>query len=367
MISIIVPVGVLIAQLLTAPPVQAQTSNSENSLGQNPCLQAAWLQAECNDGSFRVDTIPPTYHYIGPTSDNTTENACICTTVVYNLMAACGACQNLTYITLVCIIMLESLMLRRVVCNPSWTSWSFYCIDYRSVAEGTYNVTIPYGTSIPAWAYDLPSNHNDTFNIPAAKNIGDSPERTGSILSPTATSTYSLSDSLSYSLPYSISDSLLTGFPFDTTLSSSPTQSQGGGGSSSNVGAIAGGVAGGVVGLGLIALVGFLLLRKRSAQPPPKILPSQNSDGVLISPTSPGFSGANGGGGTTLNGSGPEMLVADNRPMSFPSVYDPNDPSTYPTTPIPSPSQTTGPSHPSFPTPPLERDPAGKYSGVPEL
>jgi len=256
-------------------------------------------------------------------------------------MSACGACQNLTWIT--------------------WTSWSFYCIDYRGVKEGTYDVTIPYGTSIPAWAYDLPSNHNDTFNIPAAKNIGDSPERTGSILSPTSTTSTPGS-----SLSLSFSDSLLTGFPFGTSLSSSPTQSQGGGGSSSNVGAIAGGVVGGVVGLGLIGLAGFLLLRKRSAQPPPNILPSQNSDGVLISPTSPGFSGANGGG-MTLNGSGPEMLVADNRPMSFPSVYDPNDPSTYPTTPTPSPSQTTGHNHPSFPAPASERDPAGKYSGVPEL
>ncbi|KAF9507618.1 hypothetical protein BS47DRAFT_288287 [Hydnum rufescens UP504] len=162
MISIIVPVGVFIAHLLTLPTVQAQTSNvtclpsfnwSDNSLGQSPCLQAAWLQAECNDGNWRVNSLPPDYQYIGPTSDNSTENACICTTVVYNLLSACGACQNLTWIT--------------------WTTWSFYCVDYRYIKEGTYNVTIPYGTSISAWAFDLPRNHNDTFDISAAQNIGD--------------------------------------------------------------------------------------------------------------------------------------------------------------------------------------------------
>ncbi|KAF9507622.1 hypothetical protein BS47DRAFT_289414 [Hydnum rufescens UP504] len=132
MISIIVPVGVFIAHLLTLPTVQAQASNvtclpsfdwSDNSLGQNPCLQAAWLQAECHDGDWRVNTIPPAFHYIGP-QNNSTENACICTTVVYNLMSTCGACQNRTWI--------------------SWTSWSFYCVDYRNITEGTWvNVSSP--------------------------------------------------------------------------------------------------------------------------------------------------------------------------------------------------------------------------------
>ncbi|KAF9507623.1 hypothetical protein BS47DRAFT_1488771 [Hydnum rufescens UP504] len=253
MISIIVLVGVLIARLLTLPTVQAQTSNvtclptfnwSNNSLGQSPCLQAAWLQAQCHDGDWRVDTIPPAFQYFGPTQNNSTENACICTTVVYNLMSACGACQNRTWI--------------------SWTSWSFYCVDYRNITEGTYNVTIPHGTAIPAWAFDLPSNHNDTFDISAAQDIGgqwilpiffnslgllrfdsdrlapsDYPERTGSILSPTPTST---------------SDSLLTGSPSVTSSSSSPTQFGGRRGSTSNAAAITGGVVGGVVGLGLIGL-----------------------------------------------------------------------------------------------------------------
>ncbi|KAF9507616.1 hypothetical protein BS47DRAFT_1488764 [Hydnum rufescens UP504] len=341
MISIIVLVGVFIGRFLPFPTVQAQTSNvtclpsfnwSDNSLGQSPCLQAAWLQAECNDGDWGVDSLPPDYHYIGPTSDNSTENACICTTVVYNLLSACGACQNLIWIT--------------------WTSWSFFCVDYRYIKEGTYNVTIPYGTSIPAWAFDLPSHHNDTFNISAAKNIGDSPERTGGTLSPTSTSTSTPS--------FTTSGSLLTGYPSSASSSSSPTQSGGSRGSTSNVGAIAGGVAGGVVGLALIGLAGFLLLRKRR---PPSTVPSQDSDRVLISSTSAGFSGVSGRGGTTLSGSGPEMVNADNRPRSFPSVYDPNDPSTYPTTP----SQATGSNHLSFPAPALERDPVAKYSGVPEL
>ena len=68
-----------------------------------------------------------------------------------------------------------------------------------------------------------------------------------------------------------------------TSTSGSPTtsstQTKGGGGSS-NTGAIAGGVAGGIVGLALIAAIGYLLLRKPSQVPKPVPLNGGSSQGV---------------------------------------------------------------------------------------
>jgi len=356
MISIVVPLGVLVAWLLSLPTAQAQTSNvtcipglewASNSKGQNPCLQAAWVQAVCNNGNFRVDTIPPTYHYIGPTSDKSTENACICSTVVYNLMSGCAACQNLTWI--------------------SWPSWSFYCNDYSRV-EGTFNVSIPYGTAVPAWAFDLPINHGDIFNLTIAKNIGDAPERLPASTSEAPSSTSSTPDvTPTFSISFPTSLFFVPSSSPSSSSTSTPISGGGSKGSSNNAGAIAGGVVGGVVGLGLIIVAAFFVLRRRQQQ---HGLQSPESAGGLVSPALPGNGAADGGALNLAPGSpvgSQEMGIANDRPMSFPSVYNPNDPSTYPGTPTP--SHITSPQHTSFPPSQSFPEPVvpGKYSGVPEV
>lgn len=97
---------------------------SYNSLEQNPCKVAAYLEAVCNSGraslflppsfsfeylccsgteymllrwttnaEFSIPALLPDNHYTGPTVANT-DNLCKCNTVVYSLVSACGGCQG---------------------------------------------------------------------------------------------------------------------------------------------------------------------------------------------------------------------------------------------------------------------------------
>lgn len=100
---------------------------SYNSLNQNPCKVAAYLEAVCNSGrtspllsspflypcqpvlksnltltlrfrrttiaEFSVPALLPGNHYTGPSVAGTT-NLCKCNTVVYSLVSACGGCQG---------------------------------------------------------------------------------------------------------------------------------------------------------------------------------------------------------------------------------------------------------------------------------
>ena len=81
-----------------------------NSLGQSPCIVAAYLQVACNNGSgslcstplstlltlwqadWLVIALPNATHYTGP--DQTKINTCQCSTVTYSMISACGLCQN---------------------------------------------------------------------------------------------------------------------------------------------------------------------------------------------------------------------------------------------------------------------------------
>jgi len=130
-----------------------------------------------------------------------------------------------------------------------------------TATEGTYPGTIPTDTIVPHWAYVPPSTTGDRFNVSVAKLAGDFPESSQVSSTPTSSSS---STTLTSSFGYSTTTSISTSTP-TTSSSASPTSTTGGGGgkSSTNVGAIAGGVAGGVLGLALISFLGFLLLRNK--------------------------------------------------------------------------------------------------------
>jgi hypothetical protein len=90
-----------------------------NSLGQNPCMVAAYLISTCSGGcefsslfcscvckpcrlvffaAFTINSLAPGYHYTGPSgSDNT--DLCKCNTVAYSLISACDACQGADWIS----------------------------------------------------------------------------------------------------------------------------------------------------------------------------------------------------------------------------------------------------------------------------
>ncbi|KIM62175.1 hypothetical protein SCLCIDRAFT_120442 [Scleroderma citrinum Foug A] len=99
-----------------------------NSIGQDPCLVAAFVLGACTGGQFLVPSLDSGFTYGGPFISMATP--CECNTITYNLMAACSICQNRAYIT--------------------WSSWSTNC---SMTYPGVYPEDIPSGTAIPHWAY----------------------------------------------------------------------------------------------------------------------------------------------------------------------------------------------------------------------
>ncbi|KAL5529756.1 hypothetical protein ACEPAG_5741 [Sanghuangporus baumii] len=305
-----------------------------NSRGQSPCLVGAYIGGACNGGQYDVGALLEGQHYIGPTSSN--ANGCLCSTVMYSLMGACSTCQNATIIT--------------------WSAWSANCPE---VFAQAFPQDIPQDTAVPGWAYD-PIPNNGTFDVNQALT-DNSPESTATFIQSTNTGTRTA-----------------------TGTASSVAQAGGGDddGGGSNTGAIAGGVVGGVVGVALLGLLGFFLYRRKRNQNA-KLSSIQNS-GVNANLTGSTYAGGSHGG---LQGMGEYAPVPytphayeggvggmASPPMMGQKLYDPNDPSTFPTAASPPPvamtNQTTGsnanlPYAPSFPQPQTSNQ--GTYRGVAEV
>ncbi|KAN0076908.1 hypothetical protein V8E55_010763 [Tylopilus felleus] len=199
------------------------------------------------------------------------QNECQCSSIFYNTICACGLCQNHSII--------------------GWDSWDFNC---STVYPGTFPLGIPAGTAVPQWALQDVTLSN-MFNVTLAQSVGDNPESTathvqstGSVATP------------SKSVPASLTPS--------PSVSSS---------SKSNTGAIAGGVVGGVVGLALlvgVAVVTFSIMRKKRRK-----IPSSAQFADTPNSPSPGYTS-------------PTFFAPQ---TAQPKLYDPSDPSTFPTTPVP--------------------------------
>ncbi|KAK0210848.1 hypothetical protein DFS33DRAFT_332507 [Desarmillaria ectypa] len=85
--------------------VRGQTTNAtcvssygwaNNTLGQSPCLVAAYLQTACLNTTFIVPALPEGTHYTGPSTAQ--ADLCKCNTVTYSLISACADCQNCQYL-----------------------------------------------------------------------------------------------------------------------------------------------------------------------------------------------------------------------------------------------------------------------------
>ncbi|KAH8989176.1 hypothetical protein EDB86DRAFT_2944299 [Lactarius hatsudake] len=166
----------------------------------------------------------------------------------------------------------------------SYFAWSFNCTT--KVTPGTFPNPVPAGTRVPKWAY-IDSYTGDSWNISAAQLTGDSPEVTGTVsIVPTRFSQSTLTPTSSVSRSGSLS-------------TSAPTPH-----SRSNTGAIAGGVVGGIVGAALIAGIwSWFAIRQRRARSAPY----------------PDFQGGK-------REHQPPYSLAEGAPK----VYDPSDPTTYP-------------------------------------
>ncbi|KAI0318817.1 hypothetical protein OF83DRAFT_893521 [Amylostereum chailletii] len=266
----------VVAQL-GAPSCQSSFEWAFNSLGQSPCLVAAYAESVCNSGQFTIPSLDVGSHYTGP-NGNATDPAdagdlCKCNTVAYSLISACAACQNATWI--------------------QWSTWAFNCTGV--APDAVYPETIPTGTRFPHWAY-LPVTGTDIFNVTTAQldalnnNAPESTATSGpTTVNPSATSTASSGQ---------------------TTGGASGSHSSSGGGS--NAGAIAGGVVGGVVGAALLGLAAWYFIRKRrAAQAAPSAM----------------YVGTHSPMGET------DLTVSPFPPPSDAQMryYNPSDPTTYPT------------------------------------
>lgn len=214
--------------------------------------------------------------------------------------------------------------------NQSFLSWTSYDSNCTAVYNQIFVDPIPTSTKIPHYAY-LDVVTNDTFS-PAAAEIAGGPE--------------------SSAVPQATGSS--------TTIVSS-TSAAGNNKSKSNAGAIAGGVIGGVVFLGTVAgLVTFIIMRRGKRSSSSGETPSTYYSSVASPETVVGY--ADGKGDTTLPSS-----------MGSGRVYDPNDPSTFPTSgPLGNSTYSNSPAlnqpsviNPIFPANPAAARP--QYSGAPEL
>ncbi|EUC56219.1 transmembrane protein, putative [Rhizoctonia solani AG-3 Rhs1AP] len=135
--------------------------------------------------------------------------------------------------------------------SGSWGQWIASC-PTDIITIGRYPIPLPEGVSIPSWAY-YDFTTSGVFNAVVGPESSAIPAATGppvsaSVPSPTITRTV----------------------PTDTennegSSTSRPVKNQSET-ASSNTGAIAGGVVGGILGIGLIALVAFVLTRKRKSE-----------------------------------------------------------------------------------------------------
>ncbi|KAI9459401.1 hypothetical protein BJY52DRAFT_366461 [Lactarius psammicola] len=249
---------------VSAPNCTDSTFNwSFNSLQQNPCWVSAYLSSVCSGGSFLIPALLPQHSYTGPTGISDYGDICKCNTVVYNLMSACDACQGESWIP--------------------YSTWSFNCTT--KATPGTFPEPVPAGTRVPKWAY-IDTSFGDNWNISEAQRVGDSPEVTGTALI-VATSTSEVTKS--------------TITP-DTSSSSTPISDH-----SSNTGAIAGGVVGGIIAVALIAgVVLWFVIRRRRARSVPSA-PYEDPQG-----------------------SEKEQLPPHPLAEGTLKIYDPSDPATYP-------------------------------------
>jgi len=269
------------------------------------CTVAAYLEAACNGGDYKIDPLPVNSHYQPP--NPLTANAFQCSSVVYELIAACADCQNRTY--------------------SRWSTWSTNCT---TVYRGSFSKDIPAGTSVPAWAYIDPTI-TDNYNRTLAQSNLSSPESSAS--------------------------------PKPTGSSSSGGQSSGPGATSlpkkhANTGAIAGGVVGGVVVLlAAIALAVWFIMRNRRRHIAQLHSPAGPLNNLSLAASPPPMSHR------ATDNTTPSLSRG-----ASPRFYDPSDPTTYPAL-AGSPTiytTNTGTAYvdSTYGTPSITR---GQYTGAPEV
>ncbi|KAF8463024.1 hypothetical protein DFH94DRAFT_481856 [Russula ochroleuca] len=227
--------GFAVAQI-SAPNCTSSTWEwSYNSIGQNPCIVAAYMLSTCKGGSYAIGALPTGSVYTGP-SGTDGANLCMCSTVGYSLLSACGGCQGETWIT--------------------WSEYSFNCT--KTLPASQFPNPIPAGTCAPKWALlDVTNENGWDFNKSYA--TGGTPELgPGTILGSSGTSSTSASSTIPGPASASVSDSST---PNTATPKATPIPI---GGHGSKAGLITGGIVGGIAAISLLVAAFFYRRRRRS-------------------------------------------------------------------------------------------------------
>ncbi|TEB37250.1 hypothetical protein FA13DRAFT_1726336 [Coprinellus micaceus] len=99
-----------------------------DAAGHTPCWTAAQLYIPCGIGNKFLQAIPPDTVYLGPNS--THQDECGCSSAVYILTSACGACQSRPWV--------------------NYVSWARECPEQmKSIG---YPKDVPIRVTIPEWA-----------------------------------------------------------------------------------------------------------------------------------------------------------------------------------------------------------------------
>jgi len=267
--------GVFAPRALAAFGVcQAGWEWAYNSKQQNPCEIGGGLEAPCEGFSvYELGPLEPGTNYVTPQRNSTTSQMCQCNTVMFSLYMACTACQNVT--------------------TQTWTFWSQFC-DQVYVTQ--YPESIPVNTSVPHWAF-LDYTVGDKFDPVLAMAAGGQPETSAPV-----PSTVSLSGG-------SGSASSISGSPTST-----PTRFNQVNKPSPRTGAIAGGVIGGLAFLAAVGVGVWIFLRRRAT--------AGRRDGM--------FGGIDGDYLDYPRHPAGSSVSEHGRHPSQMRLYDPSDPSTFP-------------------------------------
>ncbi|KAJ7751871.1 hypothetical protein DFH07DRAFT_825725 [Mycena maculata] len=137
-----------------APQTQAYCSTdfdwATNSQSLSPCLLTAFVWGSCFTGNWDVEALTAGNQYTNPNS--TTANLCTCSWAAYNLISACTACQGF-----------DSAV-------QNWAAYDQSCGDFLTDTYFPSNVTLPNNTAIPYWAATNPTTWNDgRFDVSQAQ------------------------------------------------------------------------------------------------------------------------------------------------------------------------------------------------------
>jgi len=196
----------------------SQFSWTDNSKNISPCDVAASVFGTCGGSTWNITPLNSSYRYSVPVAVNGTVNLCSCSWAAYNLISACTLCQGF---------------------EVSIQNWSYYKDDCGNKVSNEYfpsQLVLPSGTAIPFYAATDPTTWSDQrFNLGQAKAIHDQ------------------------------------GTPDKVQTSSS-------GKSSTPVGAIVGGVIGGLAVVILGGLVALFMYRKKQKRQTPATVTHSHED-----------------------------------------------------------------------------------------